>query len=183
MLTEITISRILLTWLFILIILIGIMSYNETNLITNIGPSDSLIIFGTPINTNKKYTGVVVLCIFNSAIRTMNSNIIHAWVINNVQDTKIYFKVNAFHAYEITAIHAVYSFVDWYFYMNIILSQIDLFAIEMIVDLIMALLTTKYYLFIKTQNQPQLQNQLQNQLQTDDVKNYILTSQNDIDVM
>ena len=94
MLEEITIARILLTWLFILLALITVMSYNDKNVKIHIGPSDSLIIFGTTINTNKKYVAVVMLCIFNSAVRTMNSNIIHPWVINNVQDTKIYFKVN-----------------------------------------------------------------------------------------
>lgn len=156
MLQEITIARILLTWLFILVSLITIMSYNEKNVKITIGPSDSLIIFGTMINTYKKYIAVVILCIFNSAIRTINSNIIHPWIINNIQDTKIYFKVNVYHAYEITVIHSVYGFIDWYFYMNIILSQIDLFMVEMIVDLIMAMLTTRYYMNIKLQLQPQL---------------------------
>ena len=157
MLPEITIARILLTWLCTLLALISIMSYNDKNSKLNIGPSDSLIIFGTMINTNKKYIAVVLLCIFNSAVRTMNTNIIHPWVINNIQDTKIYFEVNIYHAYEITAIHAIYGFIDWYFYMNIILSQIDLFMVEMIVDLIMAILTTRYYLHIKSLTQPQPQ--------------------------
>ena len=131
-------------------ILIGIMTYgNKSQEKTKFGPNDSLVIFGTLVNTNEKYLGVVVLCIMNSAIRVMNTNIIHAWVINNIQDTKIYFKVNASHAYEITAVHAIYSFVDWYFYMNIILSQIDLFLIEMVVDLMMAIVTTRHYLTIK----------------------------------
>jgi hypothetical protein len=173
MVPEITIARILLLWLVILITIIIVMSYNDKNVKTNIGPSDSLIIFDMVINTNQKYAIVVVLCIFNSAIRVMNSNIIHAWVINNIQDTKIYFKVNIYHAYEITAIHAIYGFVDWYFYMNIILSQIDLFMIEMVVDLVMAILTTRYYLNIKTQSEITLQ--------TEEVKNYMLTGQNDVD--
>jgi hypothetical protein len=150
------------------------MSYNDETVHTNIGPSDKLIIFGSQINTNIKYAFVVVLCVFNSAIRVLNTNIIHAWVINNIQDTKIYYKVNTRHAYEITSIHAVYSFVDWYFYMNIILSQIDLFMIELVVDLIMAILTTRYYLNIKAQqNHPKIQSA--------DVKNYILASQLDFD--
>jgi hypothetical protein len=176
MLQEITIARVLLTWLFILLTLIIFMSYNDKNVKIHIGPSDSLLIFGTTINTTKKYAAVVMLCIFNSAIRTMNSNIIHPWVINNVQDTKIYFKVNIYHAYEITAIHAVYGFIDWYFYMNIILSQIDLFMVEMVVDLIMAMLTTKYYLDIKKQSLALLP------IEAEYIKNYILTGQDEVDV-
>jgi hypothetical protein len=175
MIQEITIARILLAWLFILLALITFMSCNDKNVKIHIGPSDELIIFGTTINTNKKYVAVVMLCIFNSAIRTMNSNIIHPWVINNVQDTKIYFKVNIYNAYEITAIHAVYGFIDWYFYMNIILSQIDLFMVEMVVDLIMAMLTTKYYLDIKKQSLALLP------IEAEYIKNYILTGQDEID--
>ena len=160
----------------ILMILIGIMTYDDTNqeVKSHIGPSNSLVIFGMRVNTNQKYIGVVVLCIVNSAVRVMNTNIIHAWVINNIQDTKIYFKVNTSHAYEITAIHAVYSFVDWYFYMNIILSQIDLFMIEMVVDLAMAVLTTRYYLDIKKKSE--------SEFVEDGVKNYILTGQIDSEV-
>ena len=122
--------------------------HNEKDIKINIGPNDSLIIFGSMINIYKRYITVVILCIFNSAIRKINSNIINHWIINNIQDIKIYFKVNIYHAYEITAIHTVYGFVDWYFYMNIILSQIDLFIVEMIVDLIMTILTTRYYIIL-----------------------------------
>lgn len=175
MLQEITVARILLTWLLILIALITFMSYNDKNVKIHIGPSDSLIIFGTTINTNKKYVAVVMLCIFNSAVRTLNSNIIQPWVINNVQDTKIYFKVDIYHAYEITAIHAVYGLIDWYFYINIILSQIDLFMVEMIVDLIMAVLTTKYYLYIKAQTLSQIP------IEAEYIKNYMLTCQYEVD--
>ena len=174
MLHEIIIARILLTWLFILMTIITTMTYNESNIQTNIGPSEALIIFGTAINTPTKYAAVVVLCICNSAFRVMNLNIIHSWIINNIQDTKIYYKVNTCHSYEITAIHAVYGFVDWYFYMNIILSQIDLFMVEMVVDLCMAMLTTRHYLYVKSQTQPP---------DLEDAKKYILTSQTDIDAL
>ena len=174
MLHEITIARILLLWLFIFMTIIASMTYNKSNIQTNIGPSEALIIFGTTINTNKKYAAVVVLCVCNSAFRVMNLNIIHSWIINNVQDTKIYYKVNTYHAYEITAIHAIYGFVDWYFYMNIILSQIDLFMVEMVVDLCMAMLTTRHYLCVKSQTQPP---------GAEDVAKYILTSQSDIDAI
>jgi hypothetical protein len=172
---ELTISRILLVWLSMLLSFICVMNYNENMVI---GPSDSLVIFGAVINTDRKYAAVIVLCIFNSAIRVMNTNIIHAWVINHIQDTKIYSKVDAPHAYEITAVHAVYGFVDWYFYMNIILSQIDLFMVEMVVDLCMAILTTRYYLNVKSDMKKTMLSD------TDDLKKYsLITSQTDLDVI
>ena len=158
-------SRILLAWLGLLLTAIAIMSNNNVK----IGPSDSLILFGTPINTTQKYLSVVLLCICNSAFRVLNVNIIHAWIINNIQDNKIYIKVNTYQAYEITATHAVYGCVDFYFYVSIVLSQIDLFAIEMFVGLVMALLTTGYYLNIKTQIHANIISQ------SEEIKNYVLT--------
>ncbi len=172
MINEIIVSRILLTWLCLLFTAITIMNYYED---VKIGPSDSLIVFGTKINTTQKYISVVLLCICNSSFRVLNVNIISAWVINNIQDTKLYFKVNTFQAYEITSVHALYGFVDLYFFVNIVTSQVDLFAIELFVDLIMALITTGYYLNIKVQAHANLITQ------SEEIKNYILTGQIDFD--
>jgi hypothetical protein len=141
MLPEVAVARILWGWLFIIFILL---STNTER--THFGPNDTLIIFETTINTKEKYAGIVVLSICNSAIRAMNTNVLYPWIINNIQDTKTDQKVNEFNAYEITAVHSIYCFVDWYIYMNILLSQIDLFMIEVVVDLIVALFTTRYYL-------------------------------------
>ena len=174
MIQEITVSRILLAWLCLLLTAIAIMNFIDGNNI-KIGPSDSLIIFGTKINTTQKYLSVVLLCICNSSFRVLNVNIIHAWVVNNIQDTKLYFKVNTYQAFEITAVHAVYGFVDFYFYVNIVLSQFDLFAIEMFVDLTMALMTTGYYLNVKTQAHENIITQ------SEEIKNYILGGQIDFD--
>ena len=147
MLPEVAVARILCSWIFILTAFILVITLNEK---INIGPSDNLIIFGTTIDTTEKYTVIVILSICNSAVRTMNTHILYPWVINNVQDSKYVQdsknQTNKYHAYEITAVHSIYGFVDWYIYMNILLSQVDLFMLEMVVDLTMALLTTKYYL-------------------------------------
>lgn len=171
MISEIIVSRIVLAWLCLLFTAIAIMM-NEHEI--KIGPSDSLIIFGTTINTTQKYVSVVLLCICNSSFRVLNVNIIRAWVVNNIQDTKVYVKVNPAQAYEITATHAIYGFVDLYVCVNIVLSQVDLFAIEMLVDLIMALLTTSYFLNIKTQTHANLISQ------SEEIKNYVLTGQIDL---
>jgi hypothetical protein len=58
---------------------------------------------------------------------------------------------------------------------NIVTSQVDLFAIELFVDLIMALITTGYYLNIKVQAHANLITQ------SEEIKNYILTGQIDFD--
>ena len=174
MTNETIVSRILLIWLCLLFTAIAILNFTE-DMNIKIGPSDSLIIFGTKINTTPKYISVVLLCLCNSSFRVLNMNIIRAWIINNIQDTKLYFKVNVFQAYEITAVHAIYGFVDLYFFINIVTSQIDLFAIEIIVDLIMALITTGYYLNVKVQAHANLITQ------SEEIKNYILTGQIEFD--
>jgi hypothetical protein len=143
MLPEVAVARILCSWIFILTAFILVITLNEK---INIGPSDNLIIFGTTIDTSEKYAVIVILSICNSAVRTMNTLILYPWVINNVQDSNSKNQTNEYHAYEITAVHSIYGFVDWYIYMNILLSQFDLFMLEMVVYLITALLTTKYYL-------------------------------------
>ena len=62
--------------------------------------------------------------------------------------------------------------------MNIILPQIDLFMVEMVVDLCMAMLTTRYYLNVKSDMKKTMLSD------TDDLKKYsLITSQTDMDVI
>jgi hypothetical protein len=49
-------------------------------------------------------------------------------------------------AYEVTNIVTIYTWVDWYVYMNLLLAQVDLFLTEMFADVLMSVLTTYYYL-------------------------------------
>ena len=142
LLPEVVVSRILCGWIFVLFAFISFLTKTDE---IHIGPSDNLIIFGTMINTKEKYAAIIVLSICNSALRTMNSHVLYPWIINNIQDTKNE-RVDVFHANEITTVHSIYGFVDWYIYMNILLSHMDLFLLEMGVNLITALFTTRYYL-------------------------------------
>ena len=103
------------------------------------GPHEDLDIMGIAINTHARYAMVAVFCVVNSFIRSVETDIIHAWLINNVQDVR---KI----AYQVAIIHAMYYWWDWFIYMNILLAQFDLFLIEMLASIITTVITTRMYL-------------------------------------
>lgn len=135
------ISRLLVAWSTIIIIL-GVIHPNYSFI--NFGPNDSLIIFDIPIDTMPKYLGIVCISIINSVFRTLNSNVLNSWIVNNVQDYKC--NVNHSYAYEISITHSLYVWIDFFMYMNIVLNQIDFFIIELGSEFISTIIITRYYL-------------------------------------
>jgi hypothetical protein len=61
--------------------------FQNNNIIT-IGPNPDFYILGFCINTIPKYGIVVSFCFMNSSMRAMNVNVLHSWVINEIQDIK-----------------------------------------------------------------------------------------------
>lgn len=110
----------------------------------NCGPNDSLVIFGILIDTTPKYLGIVCVSVINSIFRTLNTNILSPWIVNNVQDYKS--NVQPCYAYEISITHSLYVWIDFFMYMNIILNQIDFFVIELCSETISTIFITRYYL-------------------------------------
>lgn len=138
------ICRLLMLWMLI-IIFSSIFTIDLNHL--RIGPNDDLKIFGWVINTPEKYMGVIAYCLINSVFRTINSNILSPWQINNIQDENKGIDVTHYwFAYEITAITTIYHWFDWYIYMNILLSQIDMVIIEISADVIISIWSTRRYL-------------------------------------
>lgn len=138
---PIIISRILIIWSFIIIISFA---FHPNYSFLNIGPNDQLIIFDIRINTMPKYIAIVCVSITNSTLRTLNSNILNSWIVNNVQDNKYNLKHS--YAYEISITHSLYVWIDFLMYMNIILNQIDLFMIELFSEFISTIIITRYYI-------------------------------------
>jgi hypothetical protein len=115
-----------------------------------IGPNRNLYIFGICIDTLPKYGVVITFCFVNSGIRAMSTNVLRSWVINDVQDKSNKRPINHRKAYILSSVSVTYNWFDFFMYMNILLSQIDLFVLEIIADLIMTCLLTNYYLKQKT---------------------------------
>jgi len=115
-----------------------------------IGPNKNLYILGICIDTLTKYGVVVTFCFVNSGIRAMNTNVLRSWVINEVQDKSNKRPIDHKKAYILSSVSVTYNWFDFFMYMNILLSQIDLFILEIVADLIMTGGITNYYLKQKT---------------------------------
>jgi len=88
----------------------------------------------------------------------MHHNVIKPWITNQVQDINNTILINHTKAYELSSVSTIFIWFDFFMYMNIILSQIDMLIIETTIDLIMVLFVTKYYLNFKTAAQNGLEN-------------------------
>lgn len=144
------VSRVLGAWVVAIGIAIASLSKYaslEQKAFYRFGPNDDLNILGLTIDTSGKYMGVVLYCFVNSVMRTMYHKFLDPWLINNVQDESKS-KPLSMHAcaYEITCVHTIYVWFDWFIYMNILLSQVDMVLVEIGADLVMSVLTTAYYL-------------------------------------
>jgi len=137
-------------WILLIgILIINISKYadNEQKQFYKFGPNDDLTILGFIINTRNKYCIVVSYCFINSVFRTLHNSILHAWLINNIQDETKNKPIEMRKlAYEITCVTTIYTWFDWFIYINILLSQIDMVLIEITADLIISVITTAYYL-------------------------------------
>jgi hypothetical protein len=136
-------------WMLIISTLVGVfISNNKDNQLFKIGPNSGLFIMGVCIDSQSKYLTVVTFCFVNSGFRCMNHNILQSWLINTVQN-KAVVNVDAKQSYEISFISTVFNWFDFFMYMNILMSQVDMLIVEIISDLIMTTILTTHYLRMK----------------------------------
>ena len=158
---EKIVSRIVMLWVMMIFVTIGLL-YNKMNeealMFYNFGPSNTLLVFGLNIDTYPKYTVIVVYCFLNSLVRTASKDILGAYLTNSVQDVTREKSENIRRfAYEVTYVISIYGWIDWYIYMNLLLAQVDMLIIEISSDLIMSILTTRYYLNHKLEKEQDLE--------------------------
>ena len=128
-----------------------------------IGPNPELYLLQIPINTPAKYIGVITICFSNSVFRSLKNNILQSWITNHLQDESSILRQDDEYrfSYEISCVNIIYAWFDWFLYMHILLSQIDLFLVEVSADIIMTVLITNYYLGKKSSNIIPLRNDFQ----------------------
>jgi len=137
-------SRIISLW--IISIITFLFFYIEKDSFP-IGPNHDLYILHIPIDTPIKYSIVVSFCFCNSVFRSLNHNILQSWIINTIQDINSKIPITEpFLCYEISCISTIYNWFDFFMYMHILMSQIDLLFIEVSADVIMTIIITRYYL-------------------------------------
>lgn len=140
---EIRVSRLITLWMASIVALMGLVA--SDNPVFQFGPNENLFILKVAINTPAKYAAIVIVCFVNSGIRTMNNNILKPWIINVIQDKTNATRITYPQSYELSFVHTIYNWFDFFLYMNILLSQIDMLLVEVIADLIVTFfLTTDY---------------------------------------
>jgi hypothetical protein len=143
---ETRVARLVALWMGAIVAAMSIIASQDTNIpIFQIGPNEKLIIFGIVINTTAKYVAVISFCFLNSGIRTLNHNILQPYIINVIQDKENKTAITYKQSYELSFVYTIYNWFDFFMYMNILMSQIDMLFIEIAADLIITfVLTTDY---------------------------------------
>jgi|688.fasta_scaffold269711_2 hypothetical protein len=113
----------------------------------NIGPSENLVILGLEVNNFWMYSGIVFYSFFNTIIRAMNNQVVLAWITLVVHDTTISKDdISRLYIYEITLMSSIFTYIDWFIYLNLVFSQIDIVLIEFAGELFMTFMVTRMYL-------------------------------------
>jgi hypothetical protein len=152
------VTRITTGWMTIITILMTIISIKSTNNTSfyRFGPQPDLIILGFTIDTPKKYALVVLYALINTAIRSMNHNIVTPWITLNVQNTNQSgirnSNSNQREQYEICIFNTMYTWFDWLIYIHMLLAQADMVLIEMTTDVIATCIVTRWYIKSKQVN-------------------------------
>jgi hypothetical protein len=143
-LQETRVARLVALWMGVIVTAMSVVA--SPNLpIFQIGPNEKLIIFGIVIDTIEKYISVISFCFLNSVIRTLNHNILQPYIINVIQDKENKTPITYKQSYELSFVYTVYNWFDFFMYMNILMSQIDMLFIEITADLMITfVLTTSY---------------------------------------
>ena len=145
---HIFISRLTSVWIGVVCLVLIFSPHTKQSRFYSIGPSEHLVVLGgIRINTIGKYLLIVLYSMINTCIRSAKVNILSPWVTLNIQDeSKPLGNMNRFHAYEITLVANMYSWVDWWISVNLLMSQVDLVIIEVVFDFISLYYITSKYL-------------------------------------
>jgi len=141
--------RILESWIIGVVTTLCVLLTKEVKVgsFYRFGPSSTLVVLGLPIDTVKMYIGVLIYCFVNTCIRNLNNQIVTPWITNVVHDTTVSkSQMNRAIIYEIVIINVIYTWVDWFIYINLLLAQADMVIVEICTDLIVTGFVTRIYL-------------------------------------
>jgi len=146
--------RILQCWTASVLVALGLLLQKGTALknFYQFGPSNNLIILGLVINSYTLYAGVVFYSFFNTIIRNLNNQIVCSWITLVVRDITVpKHDLSRLYIYEITLMSAIYTYIDWFIYLNLVFSQLDIVLIEFAGEMFITCLVTRMYLSISPQ--------------------------------
>lgn len=143
--------RILQCWTAGVLISLGALLKNGASFkdFYQFGPSKNLVILGLVVDNYALYFGVVFYSFVNTVIRNMNNQVVCAWITLVVHNTTISKNdIPYLYIYEITLMSAFYTYIDWFIYLNLVFSQIDIILIELAGELFITFMVTRMYLSI-----------------------------------
>jgi len=146
--------RVLQFWTASVLVALGVLLQKGTalNNFYQFGPSDNLIILGLVINNYALYAGVVFYSFVNTIIRNLNNQIVCSWVTLVIHDTTVpKHELSHLYLYEITLMSAIYTYIDWFIYLNLVFSQLDIVLIEFTGEMFITFMVTRMYLSISPQ--------------------------------
>ncbi len=146
--------RVLQCWTASVLVALGVLLQKGAALkdFYQFGPSEHLIILGLVIDSYALYAGVVFYSFFNTLIRNLNNKIVCAWITLVVHDTTVSkHDISQLYIYEITIMSAIYTYIDWFIYLNLVFSQLDIVLIEFAGEMFITFLVTRMYLSISPQ--------------------------------
>ena len=141
--------RILQGWTASILIALSVLLQKGTAFknFYDFGPSENLVILGLVVDNYYLYTGVVFYSFFNTVLRNLNNQIVVAWitlVVHNTAISKEY--ISSLYIYEITLMSAIYTYIDWFIYLNLVFSQLDIVLIEFAGELMITYIVTRMYI-------------------------------------
>lgn len=146
--------RVLQFWTVSVLVALGLLLQKGAalNNFYQYGPSKNLIILGLVIDTYALYIGVVCYSFFNTVIRNLNNKIVAAWITLVIHDTTIpKHDLSHLYIYEITLMSSIYTYIDWFIYLNLVFSQLDIVLIEFAGEMLITFIVTRMYLSVSPQ--------------------------------
>jgi hypothetical protein len=118
------------------------------------GPSAHLELLGVPIHTWPRYCGVVLYTILSTCFRTLHSEVLSPWIVTRVQTTDDKSEYTHQHALPIVMTSVVFTWLDWFMYLNILLAQFDFLLVEVAGNVAVTVWTTRSYMTISAPYAP-----------------------------
>jgi hypothetical protein len=110
------------------------------------GPHPTLQLVGLPIHTWTSYWGVVVYTLGSTCFRTLHGEVLSPWIMQRVQTTDAKSAYTHQNATFIVMVSVVFTWLDWFMYLNILLTQLDFLLLEVVGNILVTLYTTRTYM-------------------------------------
>lgn len=141
------ICTLIYSWVVVLCIILALSAgFGNDSTFFRFGPHEDFVLFGVTVDTPAKYFGVVLYCLIGSIMRTLQTEILKPWIIQEIQNHNPKSHFAQKHAYLAVGADAILTWVDWLMYINILLAQIDMVIVETIWNIIISFATARKFL-------------------------------------